>query len=272
MARAVSVTRSVESARRIVRGALAGTAAYIVGYALVGLVVLVGAVASMPEDAPPLPVIVGLFWQAAHAVPVGIGVPSDQLLLDPDAPGHLRLLFVLPPLLLTAGGAVLAVLDGAADGVTGARSGAAVVVGYLPAAVLGLALFWVRTTSILAPDPHAFGASQGVLFGDLQPFGAVPHVGFLLIGLAYPLVFGSLGGSVGGLGAARRPPLSRSHPSADGSPRSFGPSTPGAPRFAVLGSVSRSGYSGTRWCLRRTCSPSRSPGSSLATSAAPTRS
>lgn len=109
--------------------------------------------------------IPGLFGQTARNFITGSGGNTPPLLP------------VLPPLLLVLAG-VAAAWNAAADPTTAARNGAAVALGYLPLSLVGALVFAVSV-------------------GDATA-GPTLVTAVLLAGAAYPLVFGAVGGLVGG--------------------------------------------------------------------------
>jgi hypothetical protein len=96
--------------------------------------------------------------------------------------GFTALLFLVPPLLLVAGGLAVGRAGGVTDTTRGAIAGALVTPGYLVGSVAGAVLFAVEVG----------GAS-----GRPDPLVAV-----LVAGLLYPVVFGALGGTVAAVTAA----------------------------------------------------------------------
>lgn len=172
--------------RPVLRGAAAGLLAYLLGYAglylwksrevesaLSGLNALVS---FFGGDGIPTWKAVGWLFYDAHnvalRVPSGDGSVSRHLI---GGEGNLTALYALPPLLLLAGGFLVAyTADAADDPGRGALAGASVAVGYVVLAVAG-----AFVTSV-----EAFGSSVGP--------GLLTAA--LLAGVAYPVVFGGLGG------------------------------------------------------------------------------
>lgn len=172
------------------RGGFAGVVAYLLGY----LVSYLWQADGVRESLRGINAVLELFggepipaWQAvgwlfynAHWVDftypaIAGGRVSTNLVASGDAPIVLAL---LPPLVLLGAGVALAswaTVDGLESG---ARAGAAVTVGYLPVAVVGLFAFRVsRAGGTVAPDPVT---------------------GVLLAGVVYPLLFGAVGGALFG--------------------------------------------------------------------------
>lgn len=207
---------SIRSRFHLVRAALCGGGAYVLGYLLafawlggrttemagaMRATVRYGGSESAVASQPTLAVLLGdgggaattwsgwLFY-SAHFVPFSVDIadlPASGSVTVPnvvqaaDSPLVL-VLFAVPPLLLAVAGAIAA--RGAPDGAgllrAGTRRGMSVAIGYVPLAVGG-ALVFVATPSIwrrgaVAPDPL---------------------VSVLLMGLLYPMLFGGLGGWVG---------------------------------------------------------------------------
>lgn len=200
----------------VVRGAAVGVAAYLLGY-LVTYAWLGGRVSSIATDVtatvsyrtaetsftnePLLSSLLerfggvssttwaGWLFYNAHGVPFSVRVPGrgtsgsvPNLLLAADD-GLLPLLFVVPPLLLVAAGAVLARDASAVPAGSlpaGAGRGATVVAGYLPLSVAGALVFTVPGF-----NPMNYGNLAPHLLGSV-----------LVMGGLYPLVFGGLGGWV----------------------------------------------------------------------------
>ena len=123
---------------------------------------------------------VGWLFYNAHLVPFTHpedgGRASANFIASGDAP---TLLYLLPALLLVVGGFVLARVASARTGDAGLRAGVSIVVGYAVFAVLGLFLFQHRSGGDAIHPHYAFGA--------------------LIAGIVYPIVFGGLGGVLGGV-------------------------------------------------------------------------
>lgn len=173
--------------RPLLRGAAAGLLAYLLGYAglylwkarevesaLSGLNALVS---FFGGDGIPTWKAVGWLFYDAHNValqiPSGDGAASRHLI---GGEGNLTVLYALPPLLLLAGGFLAAYTADVGTPKRGAAAGASVAVGYVVLAVAG-----AFVTSV-----DAFGSSVGP--------GLLTAA--LLAGVAYPVVFGGLGGLV----------------------------------------------------------------------------
>lgn len=137
----------------------------------------------------PIPVWQGVGWlfYNAHFVRTripGIGGPRSENFIAAGDGGSLTLLYLVPVLALFAAGFAVAWLAGAddrdgMDSTSGALDGAAVAIGYLPLAVLGLVVF-----------------SYAVGDGAIEPD---PITAVAVAGLLYPVVWGGLGGAVAGL-------------------------------------------------------------------------
>jgi hypothetical protein len=175
------------TARRLGAGAAAGVVAYVLGYLLTYLVAAdtirsspVTQVLELLTQSSPVWKLVGWTFYGGHfvdAVVPGLFGGSNTVNLVATDP-ITDLVYAFAPLLLVAAGAAVAHVVDAETPVAGATAGLTVVVGYLPAAVLGVFLFTVRIEDVTAAP-------------DLAP-------AVLLAGLLYPLVFGGLGGAVRG--------------------------------------------------------------------------
>jgi hypothetical protein len=170
-------------------GAAAGAGAYLLGY----LVVYLTQSGSVEErlrginfvaellGGDPIPAwkAVGWLFYNAHfvetTVPSLAGTRTVNFLAEAGSPDWL---YLLAPLLLVAAGFAIAYLsDARAPGPSGVV-GVLAVVGYLPLAALGIALF-------------GYGVGDGSIAPD-----AVTAV--LLAGAVYPILFGAIGGVLGG--------------------------------------------------------------------------
>lgn len=124
---------------------------------------------------------VGWLYYNAQFVPfthptLGGGRGTANFVANGDAPA---LLYALPPLLLLGAGFLLARAADAGSPDAGARAGVRVVAGYVLFAVVGLFAF-----------QHGAGGDA------IHPQYAT---GVLLAGVVYPVVFGALGGVLGGV-------------------------------------------------------------------------
>ncbi|SNZ03199.1 hypothetical protein SAMN06269185_0215 [Natronoarchaeum philippinense] len=176
--------------RTIGIGALTGVAAYLGGY----LVTYVSMRSSVEERLSGFNAVAELFggdpipaWKAvgwlfynSHFVETTIptfgGTQTQNFVANADG-GSMALLFLVPPLLLLGAGVAAAAFSGARSAADGARTGAGVVAGYLPLAVLGILVF-------------GYAVGEGQIGPD-----AITAV--LLAGVVYPLAFGSVGGALG---------------------------------------------------------------------------
>lgn len=128
----------------------------------------------------------GWLFHNAHFVPLslsvegrGVSMSDPNVLLAADS-RVLLILFLVPPLLLIAAGALsVAMQSSPSYGGTlprGATSGMMVIAGYLPLAVVGAVIFAIG-------EPMGYrGISPNLLWS------------VLLMGIGYPLLFGGLGG------------------------------------------------------------------------------
>jgi hypothetical membrane protein len=179
-------------ARTVGRGAIFGAIAYAVGY-LAAFTVASGKVGeSVPEFVPA--------WKAAwwflynshfsditlSASGVISGTDTGSFVGNSTDPA-VQLLYLVPPVFLIIGGALLARNVGlAGDTTEAAKAGALVVVSYLPLAVVGVFLTTHSGTS---------SASAGFVDASVSVEYSIQLLpAFLLTGLLYPLVFGAIGG------------------------------------------------------------------------------
>ncbi|MXR52852.1 hypothetical protein GRX03_14710 [Halovenus sp. WSH3] len=172
-------------------GAVAGIAAWIIGYALVFLVAgpevqdsvaqrLIEAVDGQPATYE----MVGWVFYNAHFVDtviVDIPAISDQTATAIGGDGFSQLLYLVPVGLLVTAGLGLARSQGVSEVRDGLLVGATVLPGYLLLSVLGLVLFEV---------------SVGPATGRPAQMQAL-----FLAGIVYPLVFGASGGVAGAMTA-----------------------------------------------------------------------
>jgi len=180
-----SIDRSVLAP---IPGAVAGAAAYLLGY----LVMYLGQTDRIRDVLEGLNTLLELFggdpipaWKAvgwlfynAHFVSLtypalGGGRVGRNVIASGNAPG---LFYLLPPLLLLAAGAILARYAGATEAVDGALAGGSVAAGYAPLAIAGLFAFRVTIgDATVAPDLVT---------------------GVLLAGIVYPQIVGGIGGAL----------------------------------------------------------------------------
>ncbi|MUW13726.1 transporter [Halorubrum sp. CBA1125] len=182
-----SATRT-DRVRAAASGAVAGIAAYLLGY-LVTYATQRGQVEEQLRafnaltelfGGDPLPAwqAVGWLFYNAHAVATEIPAPLGgtrvvNFIAETDG-GSLSLLYAVPPVLLLVAGLVVARVAGAREPAAGAASGALVVVGYLPLAAIGTFLF-------------RYSVGEGAVAPVL--------VTALLAGIVYPVVAGAIGGA-----------------------------------------------------------------------------
>jgi hypothetical protein len=185
----MSVPDRASDTSRIVGGAAAGAAAYLLGY-LFAYVTQQSAVENQLAGfnlfadlfgGDPIPTWKAIGWVFYNGHFVDTQVPSlvggSQLtnLISQADDGSLTLLFVVPPVLLTVAGLAVSRVAGATEPVDGAKAGAFVLAGYLPLAVLGAFLF-------------RYSVGDGTVAPDLVTAA-------LLAGAVYPAVFGAVGGA-----------------------------------------------------------------------------
>lgn len=174
------------------RGAVAGVAAFLVGYvvtyawrapsvndSLRGLNVLAQL---LGIDAIPTWKGVGWLFYGAHGVATRFPTPGGGTelvnMVEQSGDGTVALLYALVPVLLLLAGAAAARLADAVDTAEAAAAGATVAAGYLVLAAIGTVVF-----------AHAIGDTGASIAPD-------PLTGVLLAGLVYPLAFGAIGGAL----------------------------------------------------------------------------
>lgn len=170
--------------------ALSGVLAYIVGYALTYATAgqevsnsLASRVLELATGDPGTWKLVGWVFYNAHYVPVEVPGLFGSTSVNLVGETFSSALLVVPPLALLAGGAAVALASGIEGPVAGAVAGVAVVLGYLPLALVG-------------------AVAVGIDIGDATA-GPTLVAAVLLAGLVYPLVFGGIGGAVGGVVGGR---------------------------------------------------------------------
>lgn len=179
----MSLTTDAES-RPSVESAVAGTAAWVFGYAFTYLLV-----AADIESSPLNRLIeffdgdsatyelVGWVFYNAHLVDIsytGIGIFSPPRSLVGGEDGFTILLYLIPPALLLISGLAIGRYRGVTAVNDGAVTGALVTPGYLLLSIVGVFLFTVSA-----------GDASGA--PDLIP-------AVLVAGVVYPIVFGGAGG------------------------------------------------------------------------------
>lgn len=177
--------------RSIALGALAGVAAYLLGYLLAG-VLASGDVPASLRDTVPTWKTTGWYFYNAHFVDLtstlqigGATGGSTGSLIEGSDSGTVQLLYVVPPIAVAlAGAALFRWLDGDTDVAGAAARGALVVVGYLPLAVVG-AVATGHTVETGVPLVEVSGTFEPQL---------VPAI--VLAGILYPIVFGAVGGAI----------------------------------------------------------------------------
>lgn len=174
------------SGRDVAGGAIAGVAAYVLGY----LVTYVLHRSNIEEDISVFNTIVSLFggdpipaWQGvgwlfynAHLVDTMIGSDQTRNIIANTDGATFTLLYAVPIVLLFASGAAIAIFGEPSSPLDGAITGMQTVLGYFPLAVIGVFVF-------------AYTVADTTVQPDLI-------TGVLLAGIVYPLLFGGLGGAV----------------------------------------------------------------------------
>ncbi|WP_336325786.1 hypothetical protein [Halovenus sp. HT40] len=188
----MSITTSSGDRPPLVLGAVVGVGAWIIGYALLFLVVspdiqdsFIQQFIEAVEGEPATYQMVGWVFYNAHFVDtviVNVPVLGDQTAnAIGGEDGFSQLLSLVPVGLLVAAGLGLVRSQAVSDVRDGLLVGATVLPGYLLLSALGLVLFEV-----------AIGSATG------RPAQVEAIV---LAGIVYPLVFGSLGGALGAVTA-----------------------------------------------------------------------
>jgi ribosomal-protein-alanine N-acetyltransferase len=179
------------TARSIALGALAGVAAYLLGYLLAGVLASGNVPESLRETVPTWK-STGWYFYNAHFVDLTstlqIGSASGGAtgsLIEGSDSGTVQLLYVVPPIAVALVGATLfRWFDSATTIAGGAARGALVVVGYLPLGVVG---------AIATGHTVETGGFLVEVSGTIEP-ELVPSI--VLVGILYPIVFGAIGGAI----------------------------------------------------------------------------
>jgi hypothetical protein len=172
-------------------GAIAGAAAWLVGYALTALVVLariedsrLGEISGNVDGGSTIDFVGWVFFNGHFVdtvVEAGfLGFGGTQSVSYVGGDGFTPLLYVVPIALLVASGVAVGRSSGVTDTVAGAVVGALVVPPYLVLSAAGAVVFRVSSEGL------------GATFSG-QP-ELVPAI--VLAGIVLPAVFGSLGGIV----------------------------------------------------------------------------
>lgn len=173
------------------RGALAGALAFVVGYVCTFVLYQLddGFTIQEADDVGTFE-MVGLVFYSGHFAEIRTTVEfdgqteSETFDLFSEASTDLpELVYHLVPVLLLVGAGYLIVNNvNVWEGTEAALSGATVVVGYLPLAVIGSFLFSTSVTDDAV--------------GEMVDVSASPELvsSILLVGLLFPLLFGALGG------------------------------------------------------------------------------
>jgi len=174
--------------------AVIGSACYLVGYGLVGVLAEIddGITRDQQFEQVEGSVLDGLgfAFYNAHRVDIETAVTRDgstnleSLNLLAEGPTQLPelLYYSVPVAVLLFGGYLLARVEQPVDRAGGLKTGATIVVGYLPLTIAGAVLFELSGEQTIFGETFSFTASPEL----------VPAVG--LMGIVYPLVFGGIGG------------------------------------------------------------------------------
>lgn len=181
-------TESASDSNRTLRTAAVGAATGL-GAALLGYLATYLATSSTIENSTASQVlealgqdistwkIVGWVFMNAHGVMTkfpGLFGSTNSVNLIENVDAFSSVLYVAPVVALVAAGVVAVVVSGASTAKSGAVAGATTVLGYLPVALAGIALFAITIgESAARPDPVT---------------------AVLLAGLVYPAVVGTLSG------------------------------------------------------------------------------
>lgn len=178
-----------KSKRAARAGAVAGAVAWLVGYLTVYLTQS-GAVEERLQEfnlvielfsGDPIPSwqAVGWFYYNAHFVETNIPVLGSTINRNfVPMEGSSLLLYLIAPIVLLLAGFTIAYLLESEMSDSGPMLGSLVALGYLPLSFLGVFVF-------------GFDVGSGTIAPD-------PITGILLAGFVYPLVFGAIGGLLGG--------------------------------------------------------------------------
>lgn len=184
-------SQSAQLTRLMLAGFVTGAAAYILGF-LVTYVWLGSAVEERLRGfnvlaqllgGTPVPTWKGVAWlfYNAHFVATrvpGLGGPRSVNFIAQADGGNITALYLVPPVLLVLGGAMVAAGMRVRAPVQGAFAGTTVTLGY-----------------VLPAFAVAFASAYAVGSGNVSPDMVTAT---LLAGLAYPVGFGLLGGGVAG--------------------------------------------------------------------------
>lgn len=177
--------------RSFVMGALAGTATWIVGYALTALVVLariegseLGEISGNVESGGTIDFVGWVFFNS-HFVDTVIeagflGFGGTRSVSYVGGDGFTPLLYVVPVALLVTAGVFVGRSSGVTDTAEGAVAGALAAPAYLTLSAVGAVVFRVSSEAL------------GATFSGRPEL--VPAI--VLAGIVFPVVFGSLGGVV----------------------------------------------------------------------------
>lgn len=177
------------STTTLVRGGIYGACAYVVGFALVGLLSAIDDI-TVPDSGPSQQTVIGWLFYGSHNVDLdgSSGTASTSLNIFEDNVVGLtsltetvpEVVYLLVPVVVLCGTGYL-LYDNAADatraGPTAAAMGASLVAGYLPLVAAGTVIF-------------EYSEQQGGVTTSVAPEFAT---GLLLAGLFYPVLCGALG-------------------------------------------------------------------------------
>ncbi|MFP8957472.1 hypothetical protein ACLI4Y_12135 [Natrialbaceae archaeon A-CW3] len=173
-------------------GALGGVGAFIAGYVLTYLLVLVDSELEYTEESAAFELIGTMFYNA-HFVDAEFvfaegtvfeGTRRLNIIAEESTQFPEPVFYLVPVAILFGVGALIAhrSVPTTATGVEGAKAGASVVVGYLPLAVVGTVLF--ETTA------------EFEILGETirSTFGPDVLMSIIFVGLVFPVVLGAVGG------------------------------------------------------------------------------
>ena len=181
-----------QNSRSFGAAAVAGVAAFVLGYVLVYALtistvresLLTGIAEAFGEEGGGWKIVGLLFFNAQFVtttITIDLGVlggGTDAVNFIAESDSLSAILYVVPPALLIAAGLAAARLDGSTETARALRLGPAVALGYLPLSLVGALLFTVSIGEGSGGSPTLLTAA-------------------VIAGVVYPVVFGTLGAVVG---------------------------------------------------------------------------
>ncbi|MFP9191590.1 hypothetical protein [Natronosalvus vescus] len=185
-------SRTSSTALPLKEGALGGVGAFVAGYVLTYLLVMVDSELEYTDESSAFELIGTVFYNA-HFVDAEFvfasgtvfeGTRRLNIIAEESTQFPEPVFYLVPVAILFGVGALIAhrSLPAAATGVEGAKAGASVVVGYLPLAVVGSVLFEAT--------------AEFEILGETirSTFGPDMLMSIIFVGLVFPLVLGAAGG------------------------------------------------------------------------------